>query len=231
MKKYIVLAIAMLCYTMTSAQWGTAYTFKGGLTLGAQKWNSQERELKPGGHAAFVIESVDQESGTGLFAQVGIHQKGSRLVFQARTGQDQSGNEIDLPRRSFSQPFNNASVILGAKKYKQLTDYITTYIGIGIRGDYTVSYDLYYGREFMDEYVRRFNYGLTSMGGLEFLVGDKGAFLVELSFHPDISKQIDLPVPVPYYDIRTNQLLQLPVQKVTNFPFEISVGYKLTSWN
>ena len=62
-------------------------------------------------------------------------------------------------------------------------------------------------------------------------MGDNGALLVELSFHPDLSKQIDLPVPVPYYDIRTNQLRELPVQKVTNFPFEISIGYKLTTWN
>jgi len=183
MKKYIVLAFAMFCYTMTSAQWGTAYTFKGGLTLGAQKWNSQERELKFGGHAAVMIESVDQESGTGLFAQAGFHQKGSRLVFQSTTYTNQANEQVTLPRRSYSQPFNNAAVVLGAKKYKQLSDYITTYIGIGVRGDYTVSYDLYYGRDYMDEYVRKFNYGLTSMGGLEFLVGDNGAFLVELSFH------------------------------------------------
>lgn len=232
MKKYILLAFAMLCYTITFAQWGTAYSFKGGLTLGSQKWNSQERELLFGYHGAFVLESVDQESGTGLFGQLGYHQKGSSLVFRSRTYVNTITNqEVTLPRRAYRQPFNNVALVLGAKKYQQLSDYITAYLGIGVRGDYTIGYSLYYEKSYIDEYVRKFNYGLTSMGGIEFMVGDAGAFLVEVSFHPDISKQIDLPVALSYTDRLTNEPRSLPAQKVINFPFEISVGYKLIRWN
>ncbi len=231
MKKNCLLAIAMILSTFASAQWGTAYGFKSGLTLGTQRWNTQEREVQPGAHGVVFLESVDQESGTGLFGQFGYHMKGSRIVFRSSVFVDQSGNERELPRRSFRQPFNNLSLVFGGKKSWNLTDYTQYFIGIGIRGDFTVDYDLYFGREYLEEYVRPFNYGLTVMGGFEFSVGDSGNFLVEFSFHPDISKQIDLPVTIPYYDIRTNQLRTLNSQQVTNATYEISVGYKLIRWN
>ncbi len=233
MKKYILLVVGMMCFcTIIFAQSGTAYGFKGGLTLGSQNWNGQDMEILFGYHGALTLETRDEELGISLFGDLGWHRKGSRRVFQSTVFIDQSGNERELPRRGFKQPFDNVMLTIGAKKTGQLTDFFNYYYGVGVHADYNVNYDVYFGNEeFFDQYINRFTYGGSVLGGLEYMMNDTGAVYFELSFHPDLSKQIFVPQGLTYIDPITNQQRTLGKQEVTNFVVEISVGYKIFNWN
>jgi len=206
MKKYILLVAGMLLFCTTIfAQSGTAYGFKGGLTLGSQNWNGQEMEILFGYHGALSLESRDEELGFSLFGDLGWHRKGSRRVFQGTVFIDQSGNERELPRRGYKQPFDNVMVVIGAKK-------------IG-------------SKDFFDQYINKFTYGGSVVGGIEYMMNDTGAVYFELSFHPDLSKQIFVPEGLTYISPLTNQQGNLGRQEVTNFVLEISLGYKIFKWN
>lgn len=235
MKKYILILFAGIFFcTNTEAQTGTAYGFKGGLTLSTQKWNNQERELLSAYHGAFTMETRDEEMGISLFGDLGWHVKGSRVVFQRSTYVNPVTNQVvELPRRSVRQPFNNLSVVVGTKKLGQLTDFINYYFGLGAHGDYNVSYDVFYGnKEFFNQYINRFTYGGSVVGGLEYTLGESGIGFIEISFHPDISKQIDVPNGLTYINPITNQQSTLGKQEVRNtIVLEISVGYKFVQWN
>lgn len=233
MKKYILLLAGMLLFcTAIFAQTGTAYGFKGGLTLGSQNWNGQDMELLFAYHGALSLESRDEELGFSLFGDLGWHRKGSRRVFQSTVYTDQSGNERELPRRGFKQPFDNVMLVIGAKKTGQLTDFVGYYYGLGVHADYNMSYDIYFGStEFFDQYINKFTYGGSVLGGLEYLMNDTGAVYIEVSFHPDLSKQIFVPEGLTYISPLTNQQGSLGKQEVTNFVLEFSVGYKIFRWN
>ncbi len=143
----MMLAFGVLFFcTHTEAQTGTAYGFKTGLTFSNQQWNTQERELLTAYHGALTLESRDEELGVALFGDLGWHVKGSRVVFQRTTFVNPTTNQtVELPRRSIRQPFNNLSLVIGAKKVSQLTDFINYYYGLGAHADFNVSYDVYFG--------------------------------------------------------------------------------------
>jgi len=233
MKKYILLVTGMMFFSIaTFAQTGTTYGFKGGLTLGSQNWNGQDMEILFGYHGAFTLESRDEELGLSIFGDLGWHMKGSRRVFRATVFIDQSGNERELPRRGFKQPFNNAMLVVGAKKTGQLTDFVNYSFGLGVHADYNLSYDVFFGNsDFFDQYINRFTYGGSVVGGLEYMLNDTQAVFFELSFHPDLSKQIFVPQGIPFTNPITNQQSTLGMQEVTNFVIELSVGYKIFRWN
>jgi len=235
MKKYIlILFVGIFFCTNTEAQTGTAYGFKGGLTFSNQQWNNQERELLPAYHGALTVESRDEELGVSLFGDLGWHVKGSRVVFQKTVYPSPiTGQNIELPRRSIRQPFNNLSLVLGVKKLGQLTDFVNYYYGAGAHADYNISYDIYYGNsDFFDQYINKFTYGGSVVGGLEYTVGDNGIAFFEVSFHPDAGKQIEVPGGLSYIDPITNQQRTLGKQDVRNIlVVEISVGYKFVQWN
>jgi len=235
-----LLAGILFCGTSVFAQTGTAYGFKAGLTLGAQKWNTQERELLPGYHGALMMESRDEELGISLMGNFVWQKKGSRQVIRAGSGINQlTGETISYPRRSFRQPFNNLMLVIAAKKVSPLTDFFNYYYGLGVHGDYNLSYEVRYNyinlqdEEIrpLDEYRNRFTYGGSIIAGIEYLSGDSGAIFFEVSFHPDISKQINLPTGIPYIDSWTGQERTLSKQEVINFPIEFSIGYKFFRWN
>jgi len=234
MKKYILLFLAAILFCINAeAQTGTAYGFKGGLTLGSQKWNNQERELLPAYHAVLTMESRDEEIGFSMFGDLGFHVKGSQQVF--RSGVSNIGGQlIERPRRSFRQPFNNVSAVVGVKKTGQFTDFINYYFGVGARGDYNLSYDTSgysNNNDFYDEYLNKITYGISIVGGLEYTVGDTGLLFIELSFSPDFSKQINVPPGLMYTHPITNIPIQLGKQEIINRALEISVGYKFVRWN
>jgi len=235
MKKYIILAAGMLFFcTGIFAQTGTAYGLKGGLTFSTQKWNGQERELLSAYHGALTMETRDEEMGISLFGDLGWHVKGSRIVFQRSTYLHPVTNQlVELPRRSIRQPFNNISVVVGAKKIVQFTDFINYYFGLGAHVDYNVSYDVFYGNSaFFDQYVNKLTYGGSVVGGFEYTLGDSGIGFVEISFHPDVSKQIDVPGGLTYINPITNEQGTLGKQEVRNtIVLEISIGYKFVRWN
>ena len=195
------------------------------MVMGNQTWNSQEREFLFGYQGDLFIESVNDSLSVSFFAALGYHQRGSAIVvnsyYNPQTGQT-------FPRRKINQPFNNIVLQLGAKNGHRLNNGLQGYYGIGIRGEYTVSYNLAYQSDGFDFYLNRFNYGISVTGGMEYeFPGFPAGLFFEISVHPDVSRQIFLPGnTVTYYDYYTNEPRTYPEQKVTNLSLEVTVGYK-----
>jgi len=234
MKKYILLVAGMFFFcTAIFAQTGTAYGFKGGLTFSSQNWGRGETEVLPAYHGVFTVETRDEENGIALFGDAGWHMKGSRIVFRQNIFENPNTGQIfQQPRRSIRQPFNNLSVVIGAKKLGQFTDFINYYYGVGAHADYNLSYDMFYGnKEFFDIYLNKLTYGLSAVGGFEYTLGDSKIFFMELAFHPDINNQIQA-FSSNYTNPITNQQTTLTSQGVRNvMVLEISLGLKFVQWN
>jgi len=192
----------------------TAYVFKGGLSLGSQKWDNSERQLLFAWHAALSIESVDDENDqASLFAQLGYHVRGSATRFRFN-------NFNGFPGGSFSEGFrfNNISLVLGAKqKFPMGADGQNRlyYFG-GIRGDYTLST---IG-------------GVSAGGGFEFKLGELVGGELQLAVHPDFTLQYRQPpgeINLPGKCTIDGKPLRisLPERKIRNTTVELSLGIRL----
>ena len=221
------LTISQLC-----AQ-GTAYSFKGGLTLGVQKWNGFDQDPLFKYHGAISAESLDETSLFSVFAQAGYHVKGSAL----RSGSflDQNGNFYRLPAQEFL--FKNISLILGGKRKYDLTDAMRGYYLFGLRGDYTLGTNLdeyeaaneYNGGLYypIDGFVKKWNYGVTLGGGFEFSLGDLVGALLEFTVNPDFSYQYKQPAIPNVRDPYSGQNRTIPERTIRNVTFEITAGFRL----
>ncbi len=213
---------------------GTAYTIKGGLTLGVQKWDSYDQGPLFKYHGAISAESLDETSLFSVFAQAGYHIKGSALRGQ-RNLIDQFNNPFSLPTQEFL--FRNISLILGAKRKYEISDLMKSYYLFGLRGDYTLGTNLDKYEEYnslnglfypIDGFVRKWNYGVTVGGGFEFELGEVIGALLEITINPDFSYQYrqeagSINVWNPYY--RRSE----PNRKnyIRNTTIEITAGFRL----
>lgn len=224
---FLTLTISQLC-----AQ-GTAYTIKGGLTLGVQKWNGFEQGPLFKYHGAISAESLDETSLFSLYAQAGYHLKGSAL----RNGNffDQNNNFYRLPAQEFI--FKNISLVLGAKRKYEMSDVMKSYYLFGLRGDYTIGTNLdkyklaneYNGGLYYPDnnFVRKWNYGVALGGGLEFTFGELVGGVLELTVNPDFSYQYKQPTIPNVRDPYTGQNRSIPERTIRNVTFEISAGFRL----
>ncbi len=223
--KQLIITFFALAFSLTLlAQNGTAFGIRGGNTFGNQKWNGSERDFLPAYHVAAFIESYSDSVSFSFFGDIGYHVKGSAIRFRDRFVNDPSApnGQRFIEGGRIRQPFQNISLILGVKNRHALSETIKGYYMFGGRVDYTIKYDIVY--LIPENFVRPFNYGLSLGGGIEFSFKNfPAALFLELSFHPDISKQI-LFENLPYATIYGEPVTAS--QKVVNFPFEISVGYK-----
>ncbi|MEM7104265.1 MAG: hypothetical protein AAF502_14095 [Bacteroidota bacterium] len=227
MKKWIILTAFLAFVFQVNAQTGTAYGIKGGLALANQSWNQSEREFGFAYHGDLFLESVNDSLSIAFYVAAGYHLRGSAIVvnsfFDPRTG-------ITFPRRRINHRFNNVAIQAGAKNFHRLKDKnIRGFYGLGLRVEYTIDYNLAYSNsEGYDLYLNRFNYGLSVLGGVEFEFKNfPGAVFLELSFHPDVSKQIFIPPGVATYtDPVTNMVFTFSEQKVFNRTLELTLGYK-----
>ena len=225
--------ICLFCLVSSTSLWsqGQIYGIKGGLTVGLQKWDAFERDPLFQFHGAVSIESIEEERKSALFGELGYHVKGSAL--RSRPFVDINGNTYRPETQEFQ--FRNLSFILGARQI--LGDEgapSRVYYRFGIRADYTLStnldqFDTSLNLSFpRDEFVNKFNYGLTIGGGIEFQISDLVGGIVELNVSPDISKQYDQPpinnIPSPYVQGQTINLRQ---RKITNTVVELSLGILL----
>ncbi|HNL39825.1 MAG TPA: hypothetical protein PKL15_14725 [Saprospiraceae bacterium] len=217
----------------------TAYVFKGGLSLGSQKWDNSERQLLFAWHAALSIESVDNEDDrASLFAQIGYHVRGSATRFRFV-------NLNGFPGSAYSEGFrfNNISLVLGAKqKFPVGADGQNRlyYFG-GIRGDYTLSTNI-------DELgegnscavgvypfiggVQRWIGGVSAGGGFEFKLGELVGGELQLAVHPDFTLQYRQPpgnITLPGDCTLSGQPMpiSLPERKIRNTTVELSLGIRL----
>jgi hypothetical protein len=211
-----------------SAQSGFAWGVKGGLTGGQQSWSGSNSNILFRYHGAAYIESLGETSNSVIYAQAGYHVRGSAFRYL--------GNYVTPSGQSFrpattTYQYRNASVGLGMKKLKPVSEKITYYYGFGLRGEYTINTNLpsvedQLGAYFLvKEYVRPFNFGATVSGGIQMKLADLIGIVGEISIHPDFSRQYFSP-PLLIYNTFTGGNEPSSERSIKNLSFEISVGFR-----
>lgn len=234
-KELLFVIIAFLASSATVMAQSYAFGIKGGLLAGLQQWEGRNRTvlLKP--HGLLFIESADEDESYSVYAEAGFHQRGSaqrnvRFI-------DQSGNFFDAPTQEYI--FNNVSLSLGAKDKRILSSDIDFYYGLGVRVEYTISNNLdVFQEQFEDiygtvligypipEYVRKWNYGITVMGGIEYHLSGFVAGVLELRVSPDFSAQYHQPPIAQAYDPVSGTTRSYSEQKAYNVSIELTAGFR-----
>lgn len=226
--RYLIVLVFCFCFnTFLQAQEEEVSGFyfgpKIGPTVGFQQWNGFERRPMFNYHAAAFIESVDEDFKGAFYAQLGYHARGSSINVAS----------------SFANPFGESFIFrniafnFGAKKRILTKTLYTPYYFIGLRGEYNISNNL---DEVLTRYastqaiflfpipdlVRKFTYGLSFGGGVEFLGSELIQPAVEVSISPDVSNQYQSPAFAATNPV-TGQPTQISERNIKNFSLEISL--------
>ena len=232
MKKIVLLFMAMIFLGGSLMAQSRAYGVKGGLTIGTQKEGNFEQDPLLSYHGALSMESVSEANSFRLFAQVGYHVKGSawRNVQFSNFG----NNNVSIVTRKFK--YQNVGLVLGFKNNFKESESFSLYYLFGIRGDYTVGTNLkeyeaqneLFGPIYpIDNLVRKFNYGATLGGGLEFPFTEFVSGIVEVTISPDFSDQYRQPSFVgTTYQNGSPVTRNYSERKIRNLVFEVSFGFR-----
>lgn len=229
-KKILFIAILGSLSISASAQ---SYVFgiKGGPVLATQNWSGFQRGPLVDFHAIASIETWGEDDPNVLFAQLGYHTRGSSLrqVFVNPT--------IGFNPQTRAFKFRNLAATVGAKKRITMGK-MSTFYSVGIRGEYNLSTNL---DEFrlqnqtaistypLNDFVRKFTYGIYVGGGAEFEFLELIGGVAELSINPDINRQYFQPPltgvinPNPGNGQST---VNLPEREIRNLTIEITVGLR-----
>lgn len=240
-RPYLLLTLAWLCCYGSLLAQGYAFGIKGGPSLGLQRWdNSFQRDPLLAYHGALFIESLATDARFALFAQGGLHLKGSSIRIPRTTAITTDNRTVEIPGQSTNFIFRNLAVSVGAKQKLDLgLGNNKFYYLFGIRGDYTLSTDLgpaatgpfdwfaiYYPQP---EFVRKINYGAIFGGGLELQLSELVGAFVEISVNPDFSAQYYQPEirniinPNPFGG---GSLINIPERRINNTTVELSLGLR-----
>ena len=209
--------------------WG----IKGGISLGMQRWNTFERQALLATHADIVYESITDETGAFSFYMYGgYHVRGSSTRHRGFTYVNDSGRPVNVNGRTERFEFRNAVFSIGAKQKFALSETSQYYYLIGLRGEYTLS--VQFGNAgfssafgLSDFYLNRINYGASVGGGLEFDLTSTLQGFVELSVHPDFSRQyLQPPLNNVSNPFNPGNLLSIGERSIMNVSAEISFGIK-----
>ncbi|MDF1697760.1 MAG: hypothetical protein P1U56_18075 [Saprospiraceae bacterium] len=199
---------------------------KGGIGLNMQQWNSYERDILFTPCIDVFAESNDDELNK-LYASIGYHTRGSTVR--------------GFGFNSFNPyKFNNLVAEIGGKRMVTTDKKYNGYYMLGLRAEYTLFTNLEGQNNSIynlvsDVYVRKFNYGVSVGGGFEMAYGENNILFVEMSVHPDLSKQyeqletltIENPNPIPS-PFPQSQFITIVPQEVRNVALEIKVGIKFS---
>jgi hypothetical protein len=223
MRKWILAALVISLIGGASALSAQSYAFgvKGGMGGGMQIFkNFGNRGVLMTFHGAAFIETADEPDDFALFAQLGYHQRGSRRnLGQGFTfGRNISQRDV----------FNNASLILGAKqKFDLGSEGSKWYYGIGLRGEYTLSQmSDNLSEEAQGVAVQRWLWGVTFQTGLEWHLSEYVAGILELSVHPDLSRQMFIPRQTLRPISGSSQARTVSEQSPTNVTVELTIGLR-----
>lgn len=227
MKRAFALVAFVLFFANISAQsfmWGP----KGGLSVGLQTWNNIDRQPLFGPHGALFIESYREGSANSFYGQIGYHTRGSsqRVAFF-----NQGGVSGSFQRQRFQ--FNNAALVVGAKRRLDSDSEKKPYYTFGLRLDYTLSTNLdQYENSIsalyfpVNTFVNKFNYGATVGFGYEFPFSHLVGGFVEANVSPDFSRQYAQPSIPNVINPFTGNSVRLPEQTIRNISLEITVGFR-----
>ena len=223
------LAFTFSLFTLTAQTF--AWGVKGGLLVGLQKWESLQQDPLLKYQGDLFIESVPEDNSVVLFASGGLHLKGSAIRNQRFL--NGNGQIFNPPTTEFI--FRNLSVVLGAKQKSDLGATARKYYSFGIRADYTLNTNLEDIQNSgirtiaypVDAFVRKFNYGVSVGGGLEFPFTELIGAVVDLTINPDVSFQYRQPalgnVTSPN---DPSQTITVSERKIVNVSVELSVGFR-----
>lgn len=217
----LVVLLFLMDATTVVAQ-SSAIGAKGGLTVGLQRWNSNDREPLFAYNAGLVYESFT-EGNLSYIVDLGYHVKGSAI-------RSQFFNTITNVNETYTarDRFYNLSLMVGAKGTVNTNmNEGRIYYLLGARLDYTLNDEIETAENF-SQYVNAINYGVTAGGGIEFDLSEKGRLFIEFQVSPDFSQQIYVQPGnyVANYNGST-VLVSLQEQRVINTVIELTVGYKL----
>lgn len=227
----LTLFVFLVLTTISDPIFAQSYAFgiKGGPAIGFQRWGEGQRDPLWAYHVAGFIESAPPLDEGVIYAQAGYHVRGSAIRFQAI-----NVNNIFLGQRTDEFKYENLSLAVGFKKRYGIGIGVAYYM-FGLRGDYTIGTNLKDYEDFVangliyptEAYVRKFNYGLSLGGGWEIPLSDYVSGVIELSFHPDFSRQYDQPsipnVIDPFFPGTTRTI---PDRRIVNYTGEISFGFR-----
>jgi len=187
MKLYVAVLLTVIFHCapkLATAQGGFHFGLKAGPTLATQVWNFGERRMTPTYHANVFIESRDPNDRGSLFAQVGLHNRGSSLTI----------NNTGFGTNRAGYNFKNISLLVAAKKKVASSMNAQPYYLVGIRGEYNIADNLqelivrdcaiFINNNVQCPYPDPLNlnaitYGITIGGGI--------------AFSPDLSYQLQRP--------------------------------------
>lgn len=202
---------------------------KGGGAMNFQSWGdgsfggSVNRDPLFTLNGDFFIESLDEYNKGSLYAQFGYHTRGSSFRFF-------SFNNVFSQQQGFR--FRNLVAEIGAKKALFSDKKYFPYFILGVRAEYTLSTNLdnytNFGQLFypINEFVRKFNYGVTAGGGFELPVSDLSNAFIEFSLQPDLSFQYEQQPLFNITDPWTSQPVNIGLRQVRNLSIEVKVGFK-----
>jgi len=197
---------------------------KGGAGIGYQQWNNSDRSPILAGHIDLFMETLDDDGKGAIYGQLGLHTRGSsirvRNIFTNRV-------------RGTSFRYQNISLGGGIKKRLDIDRNPTFFYQAGIRGEYTINTNLdelelsnINGTFPVETFVRKFNYGITVGGGLEFDLGRNFKPFLEFNFMPDLSAQYDQFQSFDVQDPFTGQIRTISPRTVRNITLEVTLGLK-----
>lgn len=223
MMRFILFVLASFLLTTGNSQ-SSIFGPKGGLTLGVQSWDGFQRQPILSYHGALFIEGYKEESLSSLFAQIGLHNRGSseRVFFL-------NGSSAQAIRQNFK--FSNAALLLGAKRRFSTSGKSRPYYSFGVRLEYTLGTNLDETAEFagyfpIEGFVNKFNYGASVSFGYEFPFSEFVGGLIEATVSPDFSHQYQQPGGISVISPITGQAIALREQQIRNITFELTVGFR-----
>jgi len=221
---FSLLFVCILALSTAQGQAGYHFGTKGGLSLANQNWNGGDRRPYLTYHINAFVETRDPEERGALFAQIGLHNRGSSIGFRT----------FDNLRNNRAYEFKNISLMVGAKKLIS-----TVFLGakpyyfLGVRGEYTISQNIEEMQKFFFDlqrlnsnpdftfesftsrdplYVRKYLYGISIGGGLQFEGGEFFNTALEFTLSPDLNYQ--------YVQANSGGTNTLSIRNVT---FEVSL--------
>lgn len=236
MNKLIYLGLLFYFTTVvnTSSAQSYAWGLKGGLTAAFQTWDNYGRDALYKQHAILFIESADDDKGS-VFGQIGYHVKGSANRPKGRTiYRDLNGNLVEYKPSVIEYAFYNLSLTTGFKKKYPLGANFAYYM-LAIRGDYTLGTNFSQFDEInksyffypTDQFVNKWNYGVTVGGGFEFPFSELVRGVLEFTVNPDFSIQYRQP-PINNlinpYDPTSNY--SVPERQIKNVTLEVTLGIR-----